>query len=129
MIKFKYKSDVKLFASLHPVLIMIFSDMWDYAYRNHGVSLVVTQTVSSKLIDQKLKRKSPAHSEHRAIDIRTKDLEPFVVQDIQNYINKKNAYLKYHYISMSGFSRLAYFHVGSAQHLHLAIHSKFAIQK
>lgn len=129
MIEFKSNRDVKLFSALHPVLIMIFADLYNYAYEKHNVRLVVTQTVTNKFIDQKLKRKSPAHSENRAIDIRTKGVDGFIVDDLKKYINSKIEYKKYHYISNSGKSRLAYWHIGSAEHLHLSIHSKFAIKK
>lgn len=128
MILFKHRRDVKLFSALHPILIMIFADLYQYAYEKHGVRLTVTQTVSNRLIDLKLKRKSPAHSENRAIDIRTKDLSGAVINDLKTYINSKMEYKKYHYISRSGMSRLAYWHVGSAEHFHLSIHSKFAIK-
>lgn len=126
MIEFKYKKDVKLFSALHPILIMIFSDMWNYAYEKHGVRLVVTQTVSNKLIDQKLKRKSPAHSESRAIDIRSKNLDSFVLNDILLYINSKPEYQKYKYISLSGHKRLAFWHHGTGEHIHVSIHSRYA---
>lgn len=129
MIRFKSNKDVKLFSALHPILIMIFADMWNYAHENHGVYLTVTQTITTEKQDKKLHRKSSAHRENRAIDIRTKDLDAFVVQDIQNYINNKKEYLKYHYVSMSGESRLAFWHIGSEQHFHLALHSRFAIKK
>lgn len=126
MIPFKHKRDVKLFASLHPILIMIFADLWNYTYDKHGVMLTVTQTVSDKFIDQRLKRKSPAHSENRAIDVRTKNLDAFVLQDIMNYINEKEEYKQYHYVSLSGQKRLCYYHVGTAEHLHISLHSRFA---
>lgn len=127
MIKFKRRRDTTLFSALHPILIMIFVDLYTYTKDRHNVELVVTQTVSNKFIDQKLKRKSPSHSEHRAIDIRTKDLDVYVLQDILEYINTRPQYQQYKYLSLSGEKRLAYFHIGSAEHIHLCIHSKFKI--
>lgn len=127
MILFKNKKDAELFSSLHPILIMIFADLYSYAWQKHGVLLTVTQTVSNKFIDQKLKRKSPAHSEMRAIDLRTKDLDPFVLADIVDYINHKQEYQQYKYDSLSGEKRLAYFHYGTEEHLHLAIHSRYKL--
>ena len=127
MIKFKHKRDARLFCSLHPIVIMIFADMYRYAKDNYGIDLVVTQTVSNKFIDQKLKRKSPAHSQGRAIDIRTKDIDVFILNDILRYINNHPKYQKYKYVSLSGEKRLAYYHgeVGKNEHIHLAIHSKY----
>ena len=125
MIQFKHKRDQKMFATLNPILIMIFADMYNFAKERYGIELVVTQTVSSRLIDQKLKRKSPAHSQHRAIDIRTKDIDMFILQDIMRYINNKPQYQRYKYVSLSGEKRLAYYHVGTHEHLHLSIHSRY----
>ena len=113
---------------VHPILIMIIADLYNYAYEKHGVRLTITQTVTDKFIDQRLKRKSPAHSEHRAVDIRTKDLDAFVLRDILNYINEKEEYKKYHYLSLGGEKRLAYFHIGTFEHLHVALHSRYAIK-
>ncbi|MFT5519633.1 MAG: hypothetical protein ACI9IA_000216 [Enterobacterales bacterium] len=127
MISFKTKRDREMFGLLHPILIMIFADVYSYAKERHNIELVVTQTVSNKFIDQKLKRKSPAHSQHRAIDIRTKDLDAFVIKDILLYVNNHIEFSKYRYMSQSGKQRLAYYHVGSAEHIHLAIHSRFAL--
>ena len=128
MLQFKSKKDIKLFSMVHPILIMIIADLYSYAYEKHGVRLTITQTVTDKFIDQRLKRKSPAHSEHRAVDIRTKDLDAFVLRDILNYINEKEEYKKYHYLSLGGEKRLAYFHIGSAEHLHVALHSRYAVK-
>ena len=128
MLQFKSKKDIKLFSMVHPILIMIIADLYNYAYEKHGVRLTITQTVTDKFIDQRLKRKSPAHSEHRAVDIRTKDLDAFVLRDILNYINEKEEYKKYHYLSLGGEKRLAYFHIGTFEHLHVALHSRYAVK-
>ena len=128
MLQFKSKKDIKLFSMVHPILIMIIADLYNYTYEKHGVRLTITQTVTDKFIDQRLKRKSPAHSEHRAVDIRTKDLDAFVLRDILNYINEKEEYKKYHYLSLGGEKRLAYFHIGTFEHLHVALHSRYAIK-
>jgi len=125
MIKFKESKDVALFTYLHPALIMIFADLYNYTYETHGVKLIVTQTVSTLREDRLLHRKSSAHLEKRAIDIRTRGLEKEVIKDIVSYVNNKKSYSKYRYLSQSGKSRLAYWHVGSAEHIHLAIHSKY----
>jgi len=127
MIKFKNKKDVKLFCSLHPILIMIYADLFWYAKERHNIDLVVTETVSTSAIDKLLKRVSKSHTQCRAIDIRTRDIDAFVLEDIISYINNKPRYKKHHYLSSSGKKRLAYFHVGTAEHIHLAIHSKYSL--
>lgn len=128
MIKFKNNNDKTLFCCLHPVLIMIFSDLYWYAKVNHNVELVVTQTISTPEIDKRLNRVSKSHLEKRAIDIRTKDLDKKVIDDLLYYINNKCAYKDYGYMSKSGVKRLAYYHIGTEEHLHLAIHKKFALK-
>lgn len=127
MIPFKNNRDKKLFCSLHPILLMVFIDMWNYAYNKHGVKLMVTDTVSNKMRDKLLKRKSPSHRECRAIDIRTKDVDAFVLQDILEYINNKDEYEGYKYLSYSGEKRLAYYHYGTNEHIHLAVHKIYSI--
>ena len=126
--KFKSDKDKDLFFCLHPALILIFADLNWYAKYKHGVDLVITQTISSKIEDIALKRVSKAHRNAIAIDVRTKDLDVFVVEDIKNYINNKDEYQKYKYLANSGKKRLAYYHIGSEEHLHIALHSKFAIK-
>jgi hypothetical protein len=125
--EFKHKKDIKLFCSLHPILIMIYSDLFWYTKEKHNVDLVITETVSSFLQDKILKRRSKSHRQCRAIDIRTKNLDVFVLEDILNYINTKEEYKKYHYLSSSGKKRLGYYHIGSAEHIHLSIHSQYAL--
>jgi hypothetical protein len=129
MIKFKNKKDIKLFCSLHPILIMIYADLFWYAKEKHNVELVITETVSTPKQDKKLGRVSKSHQFSAACDIRTKDLDVFVLEDILNYINNKKEYKKYHYLSRSGARRLAYYHIGSHEHIHLALHSKYFIKK
>ena len=127
MINFKHKKDVRLFSALHPILIMIFADLWNYAYEKHGVMLTVTSTVSTSKIDKLLKRVSKSHVEKRAIDIQTVGVNSFVLNDCLNYINNKKEYKKYHYLSKSGFKRLAFWHVTDAEHIHMALHSSYKL--
>lgn len=114
-----------MFFMLHPALIFIISDLNLYAKEKFNIDLVITQTVSTVEQDRKLNRVSAAHRSFAAADIRTKDLDPFVVQDLIQYINSKEEYKKYRYLSKSGIKRLAYYHVGSAEHLHIALHRKY----
>lgn len=125
MLRFKNKKDVNLFCCLHPVLIMIYSDLHWYAKEKHGIDLVITQTKTELTEDLKYNRTSSSHREGRAIDIRTKGVDVFALKDMIDYINSKKEYEQYHYLAKSGESRLAYFHFGTAEHIHLAIHSKY----
>jgi hypothetical protein len=127
MIKFKKEEDKLMFTQLHPILIMIFADMAYYAQSKHNIDLVVTDTISTLEDDKKLGRKSSAHRRSIALDIRTKNLDPFIVAEIIDYVNKKPEYDEYKYVSWSGARRLAYYHVGTNEHIHLAIHSTYGI--
>jgi len=129
--KFKHEKDKMLFTTLVSPLIMIYADLHWYAKFRHNVDLVVTSTVSTKEEDKLLNRVSSSHSEdeRRALDIRTKDLDPFVISDIIQYINNKEDYKKYRYLSNGGQYRLAYFHVGTAPHIHLSVHKNFSYKK
>lgn len=122
---FKNEKDRELFLCLHPILIMIYADLFHFAKSRYDIDLVVTSTVSTLAEDKVLGRTSAAHRECRAIDIRTRDVDSFIVQDLIDYINNKKEYNRFHYVSNRGEKRLAYFHIGTASHIHLSIHSQF----
>ena len=127
--QFKNEKDKMLFTLLHPALIMIYADLNWYAKSMHFTELVITETVTTLGEDMRLSRTSSSHRESRALDIRTKDLDSFMVADLVNYINSKEEYKKFHYLSNGGKTRLAYWHNnGNGDHLHLAIHSKFGLK-
>jgi hypothetical protein len=126
--KFKHEKDKELFLTLHPILIMMFSDMYYYAQLRHGVDLVVTDTVSTISEDIRLGRKSSSHRERRALDIRTKDIDVFIINDILEYINNKPEYKRYHYERQSGGRIFAYLHTHKGEHIHAAIHSQYALK-
>ena len=127
MLNFKHDRDREMFTFLNPILIMIYADLFSYAKEKHNVELVVTDTISTPERDSSYNRTSSSHLEARAIDIRTKDLDAFVVNDLVKYVNSKPEYARFKYMSRSGERRLAYFHIGTHQHIHLALHSKFAL--
>jgi hypothetical protein len=104
---------------------MIYAELHTYAKENYKIDLVITDTVSTPERDKKIGRVSTSHAEGRALDIRTKDIDVFIVNDLVNYINYKWAYQRYRYMSKSGAMRLAYYHTHRGEHIHLAIHSKY----
>ena len=110
MLNFKEDKDQMFFSLLNPILIMIYADLHTYAKENYQIDLVITDTVSTPERDNKLGRRSTSHQEGRAIDIRTKDIDVFIVNDLVNYINYKWAFQRYRYMSKSGQLRLAYYH-------------------
>ncbi len=106
--------------------MLIILDAAEWSKSNWGVDLVITSTKSTYVEDLALGRKSASHREGRAIDIRTKDLDIFFVEQLVFYINNNPRFKKYHYMSSNGVERLAYYHNnGNGDHLHVAIHSKF----
>jgi len=123
--KFKNERDKELFYLLHPALIMIYTDLNWYAKSNYNIDLTITQTVTTKELDRKYNRVSDSHRTARAIDIRTKNIDLIILQDLIYYINNKWGYKKFHYMAKSGAKRLAYYHEGTAEHIHLAIHKKY----
>lgn len=127
MLAFKHDRDREMFTFLNPILIMIYADLFSYAKEKHNVNLVITDTISDHETDKQHGRTSSSHREARAVDIRTKNLNAFIVNDLVNYINNKPEYARYKYVSKSGDRRLAYYHIGNAEHIHLALHSKFAM--
>lgn len=127
--KFKKEKDKMLFTLLHPALIMIYADLCWYAKERHNIDLVVTSTVSTPAEDMELQRTSTAHQSRIALDIRTKNIDSFVTSDLIHYINSKDAYAKFRYLSYSGERRLAYWHLGSEEHIHLALDKSFSLKK
>ena len=122
--KFKHEKDKELFFMLHPILIMIYADLYFYTYEKHGVELVITSTISTVEDDIRLKRVSKSHLTRRALDIRTKDLGSKITNSIIDYVNNKQENKRFHYISNGGRKRLAYYH---NNHIHLAIHSRYSL--
>ena len=125
MINFKHDKDKELFFTLHPLLLLIYMDMAWYAKSIHGIDLTITATASTEAEDKALGRTSTAHRKKIALDIRSKNINAFITNDLITYINSKEAYKSYRYESYSGIKRLAYLHVGSAEHIHVALHSSF----
>lgn len=128
MLKFKHDEDIEMIPLLHPILLMIVGDLTWYAQKKYGIDLTITETITTAEDDARLGRTSASHQQGRAVDIRTKDIDIFIVEELVNYINTNPAYLKYHYISSKRKTKqLAYYHIGNAEHIHLAIHAKYAI--
>jgi hypothetical protein len=125
--KFKHKEDQMFFSLLHPALIMIYADLYLHAKQTYGIELVITDTVSTPLRDKEIGRQSTSHAEGRAIDIRTKNIDVFIVNELVNWVNTRWAYQQYHYLSKTNVKRLAYYHTHNGEHIHMAIHSKYKV--
>lgn len=120
MILFKTKEVEDGFNSLHPILVDIIKAIgqWSMAYDKRPITL--TETLSTPERDKALNRVSPAHSQGRAVDIRTTDMtRPKLVMLMQTFTEK---YKHLGYLTQKGERRLMYYHnSGSGPHIHLAI--------
>jgi hypothetical protein len=124
---FKHDKDVRLFSALHPILIMIFADAVYNFKEKFNKDLIVTDTVSTLEEDNKLKRRSPAHRQRRAIDVSVRNLDEAEINWLTWYLNNKDEYQRFKYMSTSGEFRLAYRHgEGDNDHIHIAIHARYA---
>ena len=126
MFKFKNSKDKNLFFCLHPVVIMVAAEMARYAQDVFEEDLIITQTVTTKEIDESLNRVSSSHRTCRAIDFSVKNLTDVQINELVNHINNVPSFLKYHYMSYYGERRLAFYHNGTAPHIHTAIHSRYS---
>lgn len=127
MIRFKNEQDKELFTGLNLILIMIYADLAIHAKDEHGIDLVITKTITTEEDDKKLGRASDSHQKAIALDIRANNIEKSIVKKLCEYINSKEEYKKYHYLTFSGIKRLAYDHGEKENyHIHLQIHQKFS---
>lgn len=124
--KFKNPHDQDHFFKLHPLLCAIAFEADYFCLQNFRKELVITATLSDLQTDNKLGRVSPSHREARAMDLRTS--HHFTQDEIialVDWINNKQEWAHLHYLTQKGFHRLAYYHTGTAPHIHLALHSRF----
>jgi len=123
--KFKSKRCEERMLLLHPVLIMIFSDLFWFARMRYNKDIIVTDTVSTASEDAALGRVSDSHQRGLCLDWSVRNFETHEVLDLVNYINNKPEYQRYKYLSNSGVKRIAYFHDnGNGPHVHMGINKK-----
>jgi hypothetical protein len=127
MLRFKSENDRMLFTFLNPILIHIYTDLFQWTKNQYNIDLVITETITTKDQDDNLGRVSDSHQKGIALDIRAKDIDKRIVKDIVTYINTRWQFKQYHYMARSGAMRLAYDHgEGDNYHIHLQIHQKYA---
>lgn len=117
---FKSDSVEKNFQKLHPIVIDIVNaiNLWAIAYDKKPI--LITESVSDPESDKKLGRVSPAHSEGRAVDIRTIDMSKDKLVSLMRTFTERFLHLGYK--TQKGERRLMYFHNnGNGDHIHLAI--------
>lgn len=110
------------YPSTHPIMQELGAevDLWSRAYDKTDIT--ITESLSTPELDKELNRESPAHSEARALDIRTKDWSVQKVTACVTYFNEKYA-KRLGYIRRSNNQRiLMYVHgTGDNRHIHMAI--------
>jgi len=120
MIQFKSDEVKNGFDKLHPLVkdLVDTIDKWSIAFDKKPITL--TETLSTPERDKALNRVSPAHSQGRAVDIRTSDMSKQKIVMLMQVFTEKYKHLGY--VSQSGVRRLMYFHNnGNGPHIHLAI--------
>lgn len=114
---------------LHPQLVTIAEDMISWL-ATKNIAPVITDTVSTLLEDNKLKRQSSTHREGRAIDLRTKDWPPALIKEFEFVFNKKYGHLgaivmKDKKTPTNVF--LLHHDSGHGDHFHVQLNRKFAM--
>jgi len=120
MILFKDDYAKEGFSKLHPLLIDLVKSVaaWSMAYDKKPIT--ITESLSTPERDKKLSRVSPAHSQGRAVDIRTIDMSKQKLVMLMQTFTEKYKHLGY--LTQKGERRLMYYHNnGNGPHIHLAI--------
>jgi hypothetical protein len=124
---FKNETIRDRFFALHPVCGMILMDLlvWLWSRRVYGVC---TETVSTMLEDEALKRVSSSHREGRAFDISTRGWPDGLALEAIEYLVSKHGHLGA--ISRgSGKPTLVVHHdAGTGPHLHVQINKQYAVR-
>ena len=127
MISFKYTKDSRLFLCLHPVLVYIFLTIVKPVLESEGIIEITITRTCDEMIDGI--SKTDIHSTGRALDIRTKnwftDFSPenaeIKKKRIEKILNKELSERFGAVSRRTGKKVFAYYHIGTAEHLHLQI--------
>lgn len=105
--------------SLHPIVKEIVKTIgaWSMAYDKKPIT--ITESLSTPERDKSLNRVSPAHSQGRAVDIRTSDMSRQKLVMLMQTFTERFKHLGY--LTQKGERRLMYYHnSGHGPHIHLA---------
>lgn len=126
-LEFKFKTlDVGQRARLlHPLLIDIMADMYQWAVDN-SLPFEVTATVSTAAEDAALNRVSDAHLERRAFDLSIQGWTEDKIKEFTDHFNFKYADVA----AIGGTSGrpvlVLYHNSGHGNHIHVQIHKRYA---
>lgn len=127
MIKFKHGRDKNKLYSVHPILFMIVADAASW-FHMRGHDFIVTETITTLDIDEKIGRQSSSHREGRAIDARANNLPKDLLFRFANEFNKR--YKDVAAIgSRNNDPKLIVLHgEGDNFHMHIQIHTRFKLE-
>ncbi len=123
----RFKTDVveDRFNDLHPKAQEIAKDIAAYALKNHGIDMMITDTVSTYEEDKELLRLSDTHRTRRAWDFRTMGIPDEDLDDILAYATKK--WSKYGAIVHALPRLIVDKRSQDKPHLHCQLNRKFAL--
>ena len=125
MIIFKKLVDNNRFFCMHPLLLVVATEMHLYCHK-HDIPFVITSTVSTLKEDKKLKRVSNSHRTCRAFDLRSWVFTETQREDFVKHFNRK--FKNIAAVTRDGTPQLVVYHIGTAPHFHIQIHSKYSTQ-
>lgn len=117
-----FKSDYAKegYEKLHPIIKDIVKAISDWSLLYDKKDITITESLSTPGRDKELKRVSPAHSQGRAVDIRTSDIPKTKLVLLMKVFSDKFNSLGY--LTQKGDRRLMYYHDnGNGPHIHTAI--------
>lgn len=111
---------------LHPIVLMILAEVLQWC-DEHGISPLITETVTTLAEDEVLNRTSNTHRTARAFDLSTKGWSESLIDECVHFFSKR--YFKYAAVNAKGENILVYHHdAGTGEHLHFQINSRFSIE-
>lgn len=120
---FKHYIDEARLLYLHPLVISIMFDMKFYCDENK-IPFIITSTVSTVDEDQEINRRSSTHRTGRAFDASLKGWSEKELIDFKKHFNNKYKHVAA--VDKKGRPKFIVDHVGTARHLHIQIHSRYA---
>lgn len=124
----KHEVDKVLGLELHILLVAVLFDMKQWC-DERDIPFVITETVTTREIDDSLGRVSDSHRTKRAIDLRSRVFTPEQRVMFRNTFNARYRHIAS--ISSSDFEkRLVVEHgEGFNRHFHIALHKRYSLKE
>jgi len=121
---FKNQEASRRITYLHPITLFIMMSMWEYCSFK-DLRFVVTDALSTFDEDFKLGRISKTHLTGRAFDLSIRDWSEFEITEFIKHFSHKFRYFSA-ISKKTNAAKLILRHKGTADHLHVQIHSRYA---